>query len=146
MSSRSKLTTAEIAAATGRGRSTVAKALAKLEKSSKVKRHTGRRDGARRDPDRWVARKGKAHQSAGPGTERLRPGQLDGLVLKYLRERPGDGSLGPSAVAKGLSRSSGAVANCLARLAASGQVRETSKSPRRYSPLAKSDPARARRR
>jgi|CZKG01.1.fsa_nt_gi predicted ArsR family transcriptional regulator len=72
MSSRSKLTTAEIAAATGRGRSAVAKALAKLEKSSKVERHTGRRDGARRDPDRWGARKGKARPSAGPGTERLR--------------------------------------------------------------------------
>jgi hypothetical protein len=46
---------------------------------------------------------------------RLRPGELDGLVLGYLSEHKEGGPLTPSAIAKGLERSSGAVANCLAR-------------------------------
>jgi hypothetical protein len=51
--------------------------------------------------------------------KRLRPGELDGLVLAYLGERKEAGPLTPSAIAKGLGRSSGAVANCLARQAKS---------------------------
>jgi hypothetical protein len=48
---------------------------------------------------------------------RLRPGELDGLVLAYLRKHK-DGPLTSTAIAKGLGgRSAGAVANCLARLA-----------------------------
>lgn len=124
-------TTAAEIAATGRlGRSTVSKILTKLEGAGKVKRSTGSRDGARRQPDRR-SRPRKERQPA--SDDRLAPGQLDGLVLAYLRKHEADEPLGPTAVAKGLGRSSGAVGNCLARLACTGQVRETSATPRRYS-------------
>jgi DNA-binding Lrp family transcriptional regulator len=63
---------------------------------------------------------------------RLRPGQLDGLVLGYLRERSKDGPLTATAIAKGISRSAGAVSNCLARLAKTKQVRQATKAPRAY--------------
>jgi hypothetical protein len=44
-------------------------------------------------------------------------GELDKLVLGYLRKHKEGGPLTASAVAKGLERSSGAVANCLERMA-----------------------------
>ena len=56
--------------------------------------------------------------------KRLRPGGLDPLVLGYLRKHEADGPLTASAVAKGIKRSSGAVANCLARLAKAENVRD----------------------
>jgi hypothetical protein len=46
--------------------------------------------------------------------KRLRPGELDDLVLAYMRKRKDDGPLTASVVGKGIERSSGAVANCLA--------------------------------
>jgi len=49
--------------------------------------------------------------------KRLRPGELDGLVLAYLAEHKGDGPLTATAIGKGIERSAGAVANCLVRLA-----------------------------
>jgi hypothetical protein len=53
------------------------------------------------------------------------------MVLDYLRQRPGD--LSPTEVAKAINRSSGAVANALAKHAKLGtQVRQTSVKPRRY--------------
>ena len=70
--------------------------------------------------------------SSADGT-RLRPGQLDGLVLSYLREHKADGPLTATAIAKGLGgRSAGAVANCLARLAKQKKVRRVKKAPRAY--------------
>jgi hypothetical protein len=70
--------------------------------------------------------------SAANGT-RLRPGQLDGLVLAYLREHKADGPLTATSVAKGLGgRSAGAVSNCLARLARDEKVRQATKTPRAY--------------
>jgi hypothetical protein len=70
--------------------------------------------------------------------KRLRPGQLDGLVLGYLKAHKGDGPLTATAVAKGLGgRSAGAVANCLARLAEDGAVRQAKKTPRAYALAAK---------
>ena len=70
--------------------------------------------------------------SAANGT-RLRPGQLDGLVLAYLREHKADGPLTATSVAKGLGgRSAGAVSNCLARLTRDGRVRQATKTPRAY--------------
>lgn len=134
LAASSKLTAAEIAVAAGRGRSTIGKALAKLEKAGRVKREVGGRDGAQRPPDRWSAVKRRASRSAGASNERLRPGELDDLVHNYLREHAANGSLSPSAIANGLSRSSGAVTNCLVRLVRAGKARETSKAPRRYSP------------
>lgn len=70
--------------------------------------------------------------------KRLRPGQLDGLVLAYLRKRKDDGPLTATAVAKGLGgRSAGAVANCLVRLVTDGKVRQAKKTPRAYALAAK---------
>lgn len=54
---------------------------------------------------------------AGSPGKRLRPGQLDGLVLAYLRKHQKSLPLGTGAVAKGIGRSSGAVGNCLERQA-----------------------------
>ncbi len=65
--------------------------------------------------------------------ERLRPGQLEPLVLAYLEENAESGPHGPTTVAKALERSSGAVGNCLVRLARAKQVRQDSDKPRRYS-------------
>ena len=65
--------------------------------------------------------------------KRLRPGELDGLVLTYIAELKDDGPLTATAIAKGLGgRSSGAVANCLARLTKEKKVRQAKKRPRRY--------------
>jgi len=61
---------------------------------------------------------------------RLRPGELDGLVLAYMRKRK-DGPLIASAIGKGLGRSSGVVANCLARLAKERES-DKPKAPRAY--------------
>jgi hypothetical protein len=65
--------------------------------------------------------------------EHLKPGQLDELVLAYLKDNADSGPHGPTAVAKALVRSSGAVGNCLVRLTNAEQVRQDSEKPRRYS-------------
>jgi IclR helix-turn-helix domain len=132
MSSQSELTAPEIAAAAKLGRSTVARALVELERSGKVRRGDGGRDGTRRLPDRWMLRSVRASSRKRAGGERLRPGQLDELVLRYLQKHMKDLPLGPTAVARGLGRSSGAVGNCLARLAAARRVTLVSERPRRY--------------
>jgi hypothetical protein len=64
--------------------------------------------------------------------KRLRPGELDGQVLAYMRKHGGDGPLTASAIAKGIGRSSGAIANCLARLAKEKKVRQAKRKPRAY--------------
>ncbi len=64
--------------------------------------------------------------------QRLRPGGLDSLVLGHLRKHQADGPLTASAIGKGIKRSSGAVANCLARLAKANKVRQAKKKPRAY--------------
>jgi len=141
---------AQIAVSAGVGRSTASKLLAQLESDREVRRTEGGRDGKRRLPDLWsladqqpAARGAKAKPASGRsdgkpaaangnGDERLKAGGLDPLVLDYLEKNAG-GSHGPVAVATALGRSSGAVANCLARLAGAKQVREVSDKPRRYS-------------
>jgi hypothetical protein len=137
-------TVAEVAAAAGVGRSTASKALARLASAGQVRRTEGRRDGGRRVPDRFalapVKPAGKAAKlpftkdaNRKATEERLKPGQLDGLVLAFLKENIDSGPHGPTAVAKALNRSSGAVGNCLVRLTRERQVREVSKRPRCYS-------------
>jgi hypothetical protein len=64
--------------------------------------------------------------------ERLRPGQLDGIVLSYLAKHRKDGPLTATAVGRGIGRSPGAVANCLKRLANARKVRLAKKAPRAY--------------
>ncbi|MGH2940091.1 MAG: hypothetical protein ACRDPE_18430 [Solirubrobacterales bacterium] len=77
------------------------------------------------------AAKPKANRS---GAERLRPGELDGLVIAYMRKREDALPLGASAIAKGIERSSGAVANCLERKAKADDspVRRAKDRPRAY--------------
>lgn len=65
-------------------------------------------------------------------TKRLRPGQLDPLVLAYMRKHKADAPLTATAVGKGLGRSAGAVANCLVRLTQEGKVRQEKRKPRAY--------------
>jgi hypothetical protein len=65
-------------------------------------------------------------------TKRLRPGELDGLVLSYLADHKDDGPLTATAISKGIERSAGAVSNCLARLAKEKKVRQAKRKPRAY--------------
>jgi len=65
-------------------------------------------------------------------SKRLRPGELNGLVLAHMRKHEDDGPLSASAIGKGIERSSGAVANCLARLAKEQKVRQAKRKPRAY--------------
>jgi hypothetical protein len=53
-------------------------------------------------------------------------------VLAYVEEHAGSGPHGPAAVAKAIKRSSGAVANCMKRLAEKDQLRQVSDKPVRY--------------
>jgi DNA-binding IclR family transcriptional regulator len=63
-------------------------------------------------------------------------------VLDCLAQRPGQ-PLGPTAIAKLLRRSAGAVANALQVLAGQGRVVQTHTNPRRYVISEASDPAAA---
>jgi DNA-binding IclR family transcriptional regulator len=133
LASQGEVTVAEIAGTSGLGRSTVAKALAGLERAGLARRSTGGREGGRLLPDRWSVGASDERPVVGSSQQRLRPGQLDGLILDFVRAHGKDAALGATAVAKALGRSAGAVGNCLVRLAAAGQVREVSEHPRRYS-------------
>lgn len=64
--------------------------------------------------------------------KRLRPGELDKLVLAYMGKHQDDGPLTASVIGKGIKRSSGAVANCLTRLAKQKKVRQAKQRPRAY--------------
>lgn len=64
--------------------------------------------------------------------KRLRPGELDGQVLAYMRKHRDDGPLTASAIGKGIGRSAGAVANCLARMAKDKKVRQAKRKPRAF--------------
>lgn len=65
--------------------------------------------------------------------KRLRPGQLDCIVLDYMKAHRKESPLTATSIAKGLGgRSAGAVANCLSRLAETGKVRQAKRTPRAY--------------
>ena len=70
--------------------------------------------------------------SAAKAKKRLRPGELNGLVLAYMRKHEADAPLTATAIGKGLERSAGAVVNCLARLTKEGKLRQAKKRPRAY--------------
>lgn len=78
------------------------------------------------------AKRANASGSRTRGQGRLRPGQLDGLVLGYMKNHKGELPLTPTKVAHGIKRSSGAVGNCLGRLERKEKVQLTDKKPRRY--------------
>ena len=85
-------------------------------------------------------RSAKAAKASKPGSpsaqraaaQRLRPGELDGLVLGYMRAHKAELPLSPSRIAKGTKRSPGAVANCLERLVKVEKARLANKAPREY--------------
>src|SRR4051812_45984182 len=62
--------------------------------------------------------------------ERLRPGQLDRLVLSYMKKHKAELPLTATRVAHGIKRSSGAVGNCLGRLEEAEKVRLAEQKPR----------------
>jgi hypothetical protein len=90
----------------------------------KEKQSAKKQSGARKP----IGKAPKAKSNAG----RLGPGQLDKLVLAYMGEHKGDAPHTSSAIGKGIERSSGAVANCLARLEKAKEVRLAQKKPRAY--------------
>jgi hypothetical protein len=71
-------------------------------------------------------------KAAAKPTKRLRPGELDGLVLSYMCKNAKDLPVSPGTVAKAIGRSSGAVGNCLDRLAKAKKARLAKKAPRAY--------------
>jgi hypothetical protein len=139
LSAQPDATAADLAAAAGMGRSTASKTLARLARARQVRRREGGRDSGRRLPDRWTlttaqpAPDAASAENAKPASngERLEPGELERLVLTYLKENPGEPA-GPGAVAKAQQRSSGAVGNGLARLTRAKKVRQVNDRPRRY--------------
>lgn len=78
------------------------------------------------------ASKRSKRSAAEPKSGRLGPGELDKLVLGYMRRHKKAAPHTPGAVAKGIKRSSGAVANCLGRQEKKGQVRLVKPKPREY--------------
>lgn len=143
-----KSTVEELAEALGVARSTAHKRLAAAIAKGRVQRHAGGREGRRRLPDRYTAieaakvgdepdRKPEPRPAAREGgAPRLRPGELDGLVLAHIAAHPEEAPFGPTAVARALGRSSGATGNCLERLARRGELTRVGEPPRRYGPKA----------
>lgn len=70
--------------------------------------------------------------SAKGRAERLGPGELDKLVLGYMRRHKKDAPHTASAIGKAIKRSSGAVANCLGRQEKQKKVRLVKPKPREY--------------
>jgi len=79
-----------------------------------------------------AAKRASKRASSGSKQERLAPGELDKLVLGYMRRHKKDAPHTPSAIARGVKRSSGAVANCLGRQEKQKKVRLVNPKPRRY--------------
>jgi DNA-binding transcriptional ArsR family regulator len=153
LAERRGMTAAELADAVGIGQSTSAKHLAALEAAGTVERTPGgRSETGRRVADRWsitgnaptpdttaLNPAGAAPSGAVNGNEvaltdsvgRLGRGVLGSLVLEYLAGRPTE-AFGPSALAKALGRSAGAISNSLDAMAIRGQVDLVADKPRRY--------------
>jgi predicted transcriptional regulator len=146
LTDRPGATATELAQSAGIGRSTAAKLLATLAGQGRVLRQPGGHHDGRRAADRWTLpppgptpglgappTAAPTPPAAPPPTTsgRLGAGQLRQLVLGCLAERPGQ-ALSPTAIAKTLDRSAGAVANALQILAGQGAVTQTQPKPRRY--------------
>jgi IclR helix-turn-helix domain len=147
LAQRPDSTATEAAAAAGIGRSTAGKLLATLAAEGRVLRQPGVQQHGRRTPDRWTLITTRSPtatpppgsptshatdaQRPGPARGRLGAGQLRDLVAATLAQQPGR-PLSPTAIAKQLGRSAGAVANALGVLAGQGRVVQVQTSPRRY--------------
>jgi hypothetical protein len=146
LADRPGATATELAQTAGIGRSTAAKLLATLATQGQVVRQPGSQKDGRRAADCWtlptpapVSDPGRSTPAAPTpaaepptGSGRLRAGELRQQVLGCLADRPGQ-ALSPTAIAKILERSAGAVANALGVLAGQGAVTQTQATPRRYS-------------
>ena len=118
-------TTAELAEIASLSRATISKQLTVLQKAGDATAAEGNRNGRRGRPaSRWSLTGQPAERP------RLRPGELDAIVLDHVHGL--NEPVGPAAIGKALGRSAGAVANCMARLANAGQLKQTSANPRRY--------------
>lgn len=84
---------------------------------------------ATRSPKSKAASVKGADKDAG---KRLSPGGLNGLVLGFMKKNRPKLPATAGAVARGIKRSSGAVANCLGRLEEGGEVKLTNEKPREY--------------
>jgi len=127
----------EICVALKIGRTSARKYLAGLTVDKKVHREPGGRDGRRKLPDVFSLpgkskRAGSGKAASGSKNGRLGPGQLDKHVLAFMRQHKADAPHTPSAVAKAIKRSSGAVANCLGRLEKEEKVRQVKPKPREH--------------
>jgi hypothetical protein len=118
----------EQAAANDKGEKPASATAATAGKSAKApadKSATAGRDGGKGEP--------ATASASAPEGGKLKPGGLDPLVLGFLEANKDDGPHGPTQVAKALERSSGAVGNCLERLAKDKKVKLVTEKPRRYS-------------
>ena len=132
LAAKPQATAVDIAGAAGLGRSTVSKVLARLASTGEVRRT----ESERLLPDQFALATIKPIANDVKATavgDRLKLGQLDGLVLDYLTENADTGPHGPKTVARALNRSFGAVGNCLVRLTRARQVRQDNEKPSRYS-------------
>lgn len=101
---------------------------------SKPKR-TSKRSGGNANKSRSASAKSKtasAKTANKDGGKRLSPGALDGLVLGYMKKNRSKLPVTAGTVGRGIKRSSGAVANCLARFEKAGEVKLANKKPREY--------------
>lgn len=137
---RNDLTVANIAQSTGLAQSTVRRAVTELELAGIARQ--AQSDGT--PPKRWSIAGATATNDIGAAGQRLRRGELDALVLEFMKAHGADAQPTPAAIAKALGRSAGAVGNCLARLARHGKARQVSERPRRYSLTAEQPPSSAR--
>lgn len=150
---------AELAELAGVGGSTARRLLAAAQQKGMVDRLPGHRFGGRRNPDRWslldptatsacerdealtepqadeVPERSRLEAVPAPESsatrERLGKGALRGLVEDFLREHPGQ-EFGPTALAKALHRSAGAINNACEKLVAEGYVHRARQAPKRF--------------
>lgn len=107
-------------------------ASARPKRRSKAKRAKGGQAKSAREARGKGGRSRAGGERRKSGTERLRPGGLDRIVIADLKKRETEWPLTASAVGKSVGRSSGAVANCLARLEGAKKVRLAKPKPRSY--------------
>jgi hypothetical protein len=151
LAARPGSTTAELAAAAELSRSTAGKLLTTLATQGRVQRQPGGHQGGRRAPDRWTLPAAPARPTRDPHADpsastaatpdeaggpdgppgRLGAGQLRQQVLATLAAQPGQ-ALSPTAIAKTLGRSAGAVAK---RPDHPGQSRRRCPDPSQTPPL-----------
>lgn len=119
---KSKDASAKQATAKGASSKSAKKAAAKSNK---------RKEGAKASKTRTGSSKSPSSGSSG-SSGRLKPGELDDIVLDYMRKHPDELPISPTGISKGTGRSSGAIGNCLERLKKAKKVRRVEDKPRKY--------------